>query len=244
MAKYFTLTLSLAILFFAACNKPATESADSKQDLLRKSIWKISSGTLTVKLPNGKDTVLDYMHWIPACHRDDYFKFNSTLYGAVFNGDIKCDPSEADSISLAYRLSNNNQYLSLYNSFHLYYSVGESVLPYRFDTLQFTPLVLDTVYGAADTPGLNAVIRLDTIWMLHFDTVAVANTDIFNAPITNFTQNSFTINFSLISDRPDSTNFKTGKYYFTNVGGFPDSADNNTVRVPDTFKYKVTYSNY
>jgi hypothetical protein len=244
MTKYFTLTLSLAILYFAACNKPATESADSKQDMLRKEKWKISSGTLTVKLPNGKDTVLNYLDWIPVCHRDDYFDFNSAVYGSVFNGGNKCDPGEADSISLAYKLTNNDQYLSLYNSFHLYYSVAESILPYRFDTIQFTPLVLDTIYGAADTPGLNAVIRLDTIWMLHFDSVAVANTDIFNAPITNFTQSSFTINFSLLSKYPDSTNFKTGKWYFTNGAGLPDSADNNTVRIADTFKYKVTYTNF
>ena len=235
MTKYFILALSLTVMTFVACNKPAKPSAASHMDWLRNGKWKVSSGTLTVKLPNGHDTVLNYMDWIPTCHLDDYFVFNSATTGAVFNGGITCDPSEADSISFAWKLTNSDKYLSLYNSDHLYYSVSEYIDPYVFDTLQWTPdLVLDTLYGVNDTDAgyTRQVIILDTIWNVQFNAVPVPNTDIQNAPITNFTENSFTIYFKLLAQYPDSTN---------KHAGLPDEYP---ITRPDTFKYSVTYTKY
>ena len=71
MKKYLLLAVSL-ILIFAACNKkPGTPTA-TRESMLRSGKWKITSGTLTVRLSNGGDTVLNYMNWIPACRQDDY----------------------------------------------------------------------------------------------------------------------------------------------------------------------------
>jgi len=235
MTKYITLALSLAIIILAACSKKATPSADSHVDWLRSHKWKVSSGTLSVKKPNGIDTVLNYMNWIPVCHRDDYFDFNSPTTAAYFNGSIMCNPGDPDSISFNWALSDNDKYLSLYCSDHLYYSVTESILPYVFDTLQWTPsLVLDTLYGVNDTAAgyTRSVIVLDTIWNLNFDTTAVSNTIIANAPITNFTENSFTLYFTLLAQYPDSTN------------NHPGAPDNNPIIRQDTFKYNVTFSSY
>jgi hypothetical protein len=215
MTKYFILSLSMAMLFFAACSKKATPSADSQSDMLRKGKWRITSGKLTVKLPNGKDTMLDYPSWIPFCHRDDYFVFNSAGKGAVFNGGITCNPGEADSISFDWTLSNSGNYLSLYNSFHLYYSVTESILPFSVDTVSIDPEIV-----------------LDTVWRLHFDTTSVVNTDIMNGVISNFSQSSFTLDFKLIAQYPDSLLLHEGLPYSMPI-----------IR-PDTFKYKVTYSNF
>ena len=242
MAKYFILTLSLAVILFSACSKKATPSTASHMDMLRKGKWRVSGGTLTVKLPDGRDTVLDYMKWIPVCHRDDYFVFNTPTTGAVFNGGMTCTPGDPDSISLNWKFIDNDKYLSLYNSFHLYYAVRESIMPFEFDTLQWTPnLVLDTIHGVLDTAEgyTRTVIVLDTIWKLHFDTASVVNTDIFNAPITNFTQNSFNLYFTLLSQFPDSTNHQTGQFNFGGV-----IVDTFTVYRQDTFKYKLTYTNY
>lgn len=233
MAKYFILSLSLVLIFLVSCNKKATPSASTYADWLRAGKWHLSSGTLTLKLPNGKDTSLNYMNWIPTCHRDDVFGFNSPTTGAVFNGGNRCNAGEADSISFNWKLSDDNNYLSLYNSFHLFYSVTESILPYVFDTLQWNPyLVLDTLHGVNDTAAgyTRSVIVLDTIWNLHFDTTSVANTDIHNAPITNFSESAFTIYFTLLATYPDSTN------------GHPGLPDQFPIIRQDTFKYKVTYS--
>jgi hypothetical protein len=49
--KYFYLALSL-VLLTVACNKKPAES-DSREDILRKGKWKLSSGRLTVNKPDG-----------------------------------------------------------------------------------------------------------------------------------------------------------------------------------------------
>ena len=245
MTKYLVITLSLAVILFAACSKKATPSADTYKDWLRNSKWRIASGTLTMKKPNGQDTILNYLNWIPTCNKDDYFGFNTATTGAFFNGSVLCAPSDPDSISFTYQLSDDNKYLSLYCSDHLYYSVTETVLPYVFDTLQWNPsLVLDTIYGALDTPLLNPVIKLDTIWNLNFAATPVSNINIVNAPITNFTANSFTLYFTLKAQYPDTTNNQTGKYYFTDALGNADSADVNTIIRVDTFKYLINYTTH
>jgi len=244
MAKYFILTLSIAAIIFAACNKKATPSATNHMDWLRSGKWKVSSGTLSVKKPNGKDTALNYLDWIPQCHKDDYIVFNTATTGAVFNGPVSCTPGDADSISFAWNLSNSDNYLTIHNSYHLYYSVFESILPLAFDTVSQSPLELDTIFHVADTPFLNPVIELDSIWRLHFDSTAVLNTVIDNGVLTNFTENSFTVYYTLKAQYPDSTGWQTGRFFFTNPGGFPDSADNYTKTLVDTFKYKITYTKF
>lgn len=237
MKKYFILALSV-ILVYTACNKKPTQQPGRK-DMLRAAKWKVSSGTVTMRLPDGRDTTLNYMNYIPVCHQDDYFDFNSDLYGAMFNGSNKCDAGEPDSITLSWRLSTDNNYISLYNSDHLYYGLHDSIEPYRFDTLNFSPLELDTLYGVNDTvEGYQRVlIVLDTIWTARFDSNGVANTDIYNAFITDFSASSFTVHFSHYSWYLDTTGHHTGWI----ING-PDTMDYKPIVRPDTFRYKITYT--
>ena len=242
MAKYFILSFLFAIMVFTACNKKATPSAASMTDILRNGRWKVTSGTLSVKLPDGKDTMLNYLNWIPACHQGDYFVFHAPTTGAVFNA-TPCNPGDPDSVSFTWELTNNNTCLSINSSDHLYYSVQYTVLlPFGFDTLSIgPPLVLDTIHGVYDTAAgyTRSVIVLDTLWQLGFDTAAVPNTNIYNAPITNFSQSAFTLNFSLLSYYFDTTNHHTGMY----IDASSDTIDYNPIVRPDTFKYTVTFSN-
>jgi len=85
---------------------------------------------------------------------------------------------------------------------------------------------------------------LDSIWRLQFDSVNVANGNISNGVISNFSQSGFTLYFTLGGQTyPDSTNYHTGKFYFSN-SGLPDSADYNTVYRADTFKYTLQFTNF
>ena len=241
--KYFFLVL-LAVALFAACNKTPTSTAN-RENILRNGRWKVTGGTLTVKKPNGKDTILNYTDWIPYCHKDDYIKFDSLMHAAIFPGPITCNAQEPDSIGFVWKLSNNENTIDLYDGFLNTYAVTETILlPFYFDTLSTSPiLVLDTVYGILDTAaGYTRVLPvLDTQWKLHFDTTWIATNsvtglDIYNASISYFSQSTFTINYSLISTYPDSTHHRTGVTIYGT-----DFAD--TIR-PDTFHYSVIYSNF
>lgn len=247
MKKNIALLCLLAVLVFVACSKKATPSADSVSDMLRKNRWKISSGTLAVRLPNGKDTMLNYLNWVHPCHLDDYFVFNSATQGALFYGSTRCNMGEPDSVTFAWNLGCNNNCLSINSNNDLYYAVAESILPVNFDTLSQSPLVLDTIITAEDTvghPGMN--IELDSIWRLQFDSVNVANGNISNGVISNFSQSSFTLYFTLEGQKyPDSTNWGTGKVYYASPSGSgTDSLDNNPVNRADTFKYTLHFTNF
>ena len=253
MKKYLILSLSL-ILLFAACNKKPGASAPTREDILRSGKWKITSGTLTVTLPNGKDTTLNYMDWIPSCRQDDYIVFDSGIHAALFSNSTKCNVSDPDSISFQWLFTSNYSYLTMDHGFDFFYGISDSVLPFRFDTLQQSPLVLDTVHGVLDTDAAalaagytRVLIVLDTVWKLQFDTVAMPTTAIYNAQVTNFTESSFTISYSLtqppITSRPDTTGFHTG-WIIDNTTTPPDTADFQPIYRPDVFRYKVTYTKY
>jgi opacity protein-like surface antigen len=248
MKKYLLLAVSL-ILIFAACNKkPGTPTA-TRESMLRSGKWKITSGTLTVRLSNGGDTVLNYMNWIPACRQDDYLVFDSGYHGAIFSNSTKCNASDADSISFLWQFSNSFNNLSLYNGFDFFYGISDSVLAFRFDTLQQSPLVLDTLHGVLDTTAgyTRVVIILDTIWKRQFDSVSLPVTAVYNAAVTNFSQSSFTLSYTLvlppITSYPDTTNHHTG-WIIDNTTTPPDTLDYLPIYRADTFKYNVTYTNF
>ncbi len=234
MKKYFLLTLPvILILAVVACNKTPTPSTPGRADMFRVGKWKISGGTFTKRLPDGHDTVLTYLNFIPDCHKDDYIIFDSGLNAAVYSGSNKCNPSDADHIPFVWQLKNNGNNIDLYSGFNNLYSCWETIMPYYFDTLQNNssdtpPLILDTLIGALDTPKRGHNIVLDSMWNVHLDTMATPQISIYNAIITNFSQSAFTIKFSVISTYPDSTN---------NHATIP-------ITRPDTMKYIVTYSNF
>ena len=236
--KYFLLALSIVVVI-ASCNKPPTTSP-SRESLLRVGKWHVTAGTLTLRKPNGIDTTLNYLNWIPVCHRDDYIKFDSLNRGYVIPGSDLCNAGDEDSVGFSWKLENGETTMSLYNGFSNTFGVKESILlPYFFDTLSTGPVVVDTflsaIEGALMSPPSPGIV--DSFWKLHFDSSAIQRLDIYTATITNFSSTAFTINFAAISTYPDSTGFHTG-YDATN------HIDMDPIYRPDTFHYSVTYSAY
>ncbi len=235
--KYFLLVLSI-IVVIASCNKPPV-TTPSRESMLRVGKWHVTAGTLTLRKPNGVDTTLNYLNWIPVCHRDDYIKFDSLNVGYLFPGSDICNAGDADSIGFTWKLENGETTMSLYNGFSNTFGVAESILlPVYFDTLSHSPLQLDTLIGAVaasmETPA--GPIVLDSLWKLHFDSASIQRLDIYTATISSFSSSAFTINFAVISTYPDSTGHHTGFDATNNI-------DMNPIYRPDTFHYSVTYSN-
>lgn len=229
MTKFFTPAL-LVLLILAACNKTPTPQLPGRDSMLRTGKWKISGGTFTKKNPLGIDDTLSYLDFIPECHKDDYIIFDSQMHAAVYSGSAKCNPSDAEFIPFVWQLKNGGNSIDLYNGFNNLYSSYPTILPYKFDTLlnDGSTLILDTVIGAVDTPMRGTFIVLDTIWEYRMDTVPTPQISIYNAQITNFSQRSFNLHFSVIST-------------------YPDGNDNHwlvPVIKPDTMRYIVTYSNF
>ena len=230
MTKHFLLALSVIVLFFA-CNKKPTPAAPDRSDMLRTGKWKIAGGTFTRKLPIGNaDTTLQYLNFISDCHKDDYIVFDSGMHAAVYSGALKCNPSDADHIPFVWQLKNNGNNIDLYNGFNNLYSANAYILALRFDTIinDGTTLELDTLVGALDTPLHGHVIVLDSIWEYRVDTAATPQISIYNAEITNFSQSSFMLHFSVITTYADVRNHRWL----------------SPIIRPDTMKYIVKYTNF
>lgn len=231
--RYFLLALSL-IVVLAACNQTPTVTP-SRENLMRSKKWRISGGSMTVKTPGGKDTTLEYLKFIDTCYEDDYIKFDSNHFGALFTADKKCNPADPASRGFTWRLWNNDKYIDLYDGFNTIFAVTTSIKPYHFDTLEKSPLKLDTIIGRLDTiPGFTKTfIVLDTVRELRFDRYAIPNFDIYGAEISEFSESSFKLKFSFKTTRLDSTNFRAG-----------DPGNNPPVSVPDTADYLLTFSSF
>ncbi|MCW3122775.1 MAG: hypothetical protein JWQ38_2267 [Flavipsychrobacter sp.] len=230
MTKYFVLTLSV-ILLFVACNKRPTPAAPDRESMLRTGKWKIAGGTFTKKLPYGnKDTTLQYLNFIPDCRKDDYIVFDSQKHAAVFSGALKCNASDADKIPFVWQLTNNGGNIDFYNGFNNLYSASATIIPVHFDTIynDGSTLVLDTLVGVFDTPAHGPVVELDSIWEYRIDTLATPQISIYNAEITDFSQSSFMLHFTVISTYPDARNHRWAL----------------PVIRPDTMKYIVKYTNF
>ena len=233
MKKVFYFVVLATLLY--ACKQSAPTATPSVADILRTGRWKVASGTVTLKKPNGLDTTLNYMPFIPPCHTDDYIKFDSLNTGATFPGAVSCFASEPDSISFQYRLYNNDQNIDILNVFNFFYTVVETIqLPYFFDTLSTSPLRLDTL---ADSP----LVVLDTTWLVKFDSAYVVGNgavyggvNIYDAAFSNFSQAGFTLTFNFYGTYPDST------------GGHEGGPPNNTPPImrPDTLKFILNYVNF
>ena len=236
--KYVFLTLLSISILFLACSKKSNP-ASSRANMLRTGKWKMSSGSLSVKLPGGiRDTTLNYLTYVPACHLDDYIDFGPSTFGSVFSGSLKCSPNDPDSVQFQWGLSNNDNNISLFRGFSVIWSVKSIVWPYSVDTTQFTPfLALDTLHGVNDTlPGYTRqVVVLDSFWTVKYYSDSVPNFDIYNAQISDFSQSSFTIIFSMYSTYMDTTHNHTGILAGT--------TDMDPVVRPDTVKYKLTFTN-
>jgi hypothetical protein len=231
--KYFCLTLSV-LFVLASCNKTPTVTAN-RENILRSKKWRISGGTITVKKPNGKDTILQYTSLLPDCYKDDYVTFDSLRHGTMFIGGVACSVADPATRGFTWQLRNNEANIDLYDGFNEVFSATDSIQYYHFDTLGQSPLVLDSIIKMTDTtPGfLKYYIVLDTIRELRFKGLQLPPFDIYGATITNFTESSFTLNFSFKTYYPDSTAWH---------GGLPYNLP--PIYRDDTSHYALIYSSF
>ncbi|MBX2907882.1 MAG: hypothetical protein KF744_17690 [Taibaiella sp.] len=210
--KYVFLALGLFVVF-AACNKEPDPAAPTRENLLRGKKWKISGGTMTVKDPGGRDTALEYTKFIDTCYFDDYITFDSLDFGGLHSGDQKCNPADPDTRNFTWRVwGPDNSYIDLFNGFNTIFAVNTTIKPYHFDTLEQSPLKLDTIVGRLDTiPGfIKSFIVLDTIRELRFTSYKIPNFTIYGAELQDLTESSVKLKFSFKTTRLDSTNGHAG----------------------------------
>ncbi len=221
MNKYYFSLLAL-LMFLVSCTK-STSDPDTGA-ILRTGKWRISSASIRMKLPSGKDTTMDYVQFIPKCRVDDYLRFQTLTRGAVYNGGTSCSASDADSTTFQWLLKENGTVVDIYNGFTLIDSVAQTILtPYHFDTISQSPiLVLDTI---SNDP---ANIVLDTVWDLNFRSVPSPTFNIYNAHLSNVSQSTFSMDFAFRAQYPDSTHFN----------------EVTPILRPDSFHYHIVYSNF
>jgi len=223
--RYLLLALSLVTLV-TSCNKDP-EVPPSKSNELRAKKWTITGGTLTVKQPNGKDTSLSYLNFVDTCYWDDYIRFDSNYVGTIYTGDKKCSVADPATRSFTWRLLPNETYIDLFSGFNIIFCVNTSIQPYHFDTLEQSPLKLDTIIGRLDTiPGFTKqFIVLDTIRELRYTPYRIPSFDLYGAEILDFTPSSFKLKFSFKSTRLDSTGLRAGAPNNNAPGVVADTAD-------------------
>ena len=248
--KYCILALSV-IMLFASCSKTPNPQATSKEDILRSGNWRISGGTVRGKLPSGLDTTVSYTQFLlPTCWLDDYIKFDSDYHAKVYSNTNKCDPSQPTYQSFYWKFNRNATTLDFYNGFNLTYAWSDSIAPWHFDTLvndgsASPPLVLDTIYGVNDTllGYTRVVVVLDTIWDFVVTPKAIPNLDIYNAQISNFTESSFTLNYTYRKTYTDTNGHHTGRQIFP-IGSAMDTVNYDPILKADTLFYSITFSKF
>lgn len=235
--RYLIAALLITVVFFACKQTPPTHAV-GREDMLRKGKWRISKGTLTAKVLGGRDTTFDLVGFIiPSCHQADYIVFDSQYNGTIFYAG-NCDSvGGGRQFPFQWRLTNNGSNLDLYNVFDVF-RFTEAIGPVYFDTISTSPLQLDTVYTHLDpVTNVYTQVVLDSMWR---DTIVASNIvnglyvqsavnqDIYDAAITNFSQSSFTIQFTELYFYLDTSN---------NHANMPR-------QVQDTLRYNVTYTNF
>ncbi len=226
------LALSVVVVL-ASCNQTPTVTPN-RENLMRAKKWSLSSSsTITVKKPNGKDTTIKYMDYLPDCYKDDYLRFDSNHFGRNFLASKSCSIADPEFENFTWRLWNNDNYIDLYDGFNRVFALTCTIEPYHFKVIKDVPLEYDTVIGRLDTiPGfLKQFIVLDTIRELRYTAYKIQHFDIYGAEITDFTESSFKLNFSFKTKRLDSTNYH---------GGAPNNLD--PIVVDDTAHYSLVFT--
>lgn len=238
--RYLYLALS-SLLLLAACNKTPT-AQNTKENMLRAGKWKLTGGTLTFRLPSGKDTTVQYLNYVPDCYKDDYVVFDSLYFGKRYLGTT-CTAADPAYYEFSWRLTDNGTKIDLYNGFNNLFAVNDAIQPWQPDTTQYNPFVIvDTVIGYLDTLNgyIKTFIEIDSVRNLVFTPyllgtsatgLASAGYDIYNADITDFSANSFTLHFYVKATYPDSTH---------NHSGAPNP---DPIIKPDTLLYVLHYTN-
>ncbi|NCX96634.1 MAG: hypothetical protein EBX41_09575 [Chitinophagia bacterium] len=179
MIRYTRFYLLLLFIAVASCTKSAPPSQNGIAAILRTGKWKVGAGTIRLKLPNGKDTILKYTDFRIACVQDDCIKFDSLNRGAVFTNAVKCNGAEADSMGFTWDLRNEGKLISIYGGFHLTDSLSQSI-------------VTDASSGS-------------TVYQIKYAPAVSSAFNIINATIDPYDKTSFTLSYYMPAQRLDTT---------------------------------------
>ncbi|WP_133162646.1 hypothetical protein [Flavipsychrobacter stenotrophus] len=194
-----SLLLLLALFsILIACNKTPDPQLDVIT-MLRTGKWHITSGTVTMRGPNGVKAAQTYYPNLRKQYlRDDEIRFDSSGYAFVYNNSKRSDVGDPDSVGFNYVIKNNDANFDFFNAYKIIDSVAQVIYP-----------------DAAGPNGYSA----------RYDTAVSHVKDIRNGKLSNVSETSFTIEYSLIGQYNDTT-----LTHWT-----------TPILRPDTFIFNVTY---
>jgi hypothetical protein len=195
--RYFLLGLSALVIFAASCNKKAPQATNTNENILRSGRWKVSGGSVTYKLPSGKDTDIRALNNLATCNQDDYLVFDSLFNAVIYSGGTKCNAASPDSVRFTWSLTNGGNGINFYHPDGLVYLLQDSLKQYYIDTISTNPVVLDTISWLP--------LVLDSIYPVQYTNPTIVDTSVIAATFTNFSSSAFTINYGVLSYYWDTT---------------------------------------
>ncbi len=175
MSKSLLLLLALFSIL-VACNKTPDPQSDVTTNL-RTGKWKIASGTVTMRAPNGVKADQPYYPYLrKTCMQDDYIIFDSANHGAVYSNSTHCSVADADSISFVWHLKNNDKNIDLFN-----------------------------VYWMIDSISQQIALNSSSIYVATYSNATSHEANIRDGKLSNVTASSFTLEYSLIGQYLDTT---------------------------------------
>ena len=102
------LLLLCGVATLSACSKDANTPSLSRADLLTAKNWRVTAATTTT---GGNVSVHDDYLLYKACERDNFIKFNADKTALQDEGATKCHPLEAQSDTLTWALTQDQDQL-------------------------------------------------------------------------------------------------------------------------------------
>lgn len=177
------LFLAALLALFAACNKTPDPQVDVIT-MLRSGKWKVNSGTVTLRQPNGvKADKTYYPDLRMTCLQDDYIIFDSSNIGKVYSNTTKCSGSDVDSANFVWVLKNNDKNMDIIGGYHIVDSVIYNIV---------SDPTSSTGYAVTYSPAVSRISELK------------------NAKLTNVSDNAFTLEYTLYAQYLDTTGGNAG----------------------------------
>ena len=104
------LLLLCGVAALSACSKDDNAPALSRADLLTAKSWRVTAATTTTTT-GGNVSVHDDYQLYKACERDNFIKFNADKTALQDEGATKCHPLEAQSDTLTWALTQDQDQL-------------------------------------------------------------------------------------------------------------------------------------
>ncbi len=97
MKKLALIVLTISSLIVLSCSKEET-TVKTRAELLTAKDWMMTAAIITMNI-GGKDSSIDMYSTMPACEKDDLFKFETSKVITQKCGALKCNPTDPNSIS-------------------------------------------------------------------------------------------------------------------------------------------------